>query len=191
MDIPAGRFPNMVQLDTVVLVYNLNDVSDLMPEWPAAMRRIYEDSRPGWLGEHSYLLNTLHYRLFARSAPELKSYYGFTRSAYQPDSNMWRQQAERLKLLEQLVRTGGGRLLVVTFPLLDRLGEAYPYREAHALLDKQWRRLDVPHLDLLPVFVGRDPKDVTVNPYDAHPNENAHQMAATAIARFIEENMGK
>jgi hypothetical protein len=190
-DAPKNRLLNSYQFQTVVLVYNLNDVSDLMPERSRILRRIYEDSKPGWLGEHSYLANTLHYRLFARNDPDISTYYGFTRDAYLPNGEQWKQQTERLELLVRFVRTGGGRLLVVTFPFLDQLGDAYAYREAHTMLNALWRRLGVPHLDLLPLFADSDPRTVIVNRYDAHPNEHAHAMAATAIGRFIEENIEK
>ena len=49
-----------------------------------------------------------------------------------------------------------------------------------------WERLSVPHLDLLDVFEGEPPEDLVVNPYDAHPNEHAHRLAAAAILRFLD-----
>ena len=39
----------------------------------------------------------------------------------------------------------------------------------------------MPHLDLLPVFRGFSPAQLTVNPFDAHPNEFANELAAKAI----------
>ena len=38
---------------------------------------------------------------------------------------------------------------MVTFPLFDGLGPAYPYGGIHQQLDDYWKSLGVPNLDLL------------------------------------------
>ena len=62
-------------------------------------------------------------------------------------------------------------------------------RDFRSVLDEFWRRLGVPHLDLLGVFDGLSPDELVVNDHDSHPNEWAHQLAATAILGFLEEQM--
>lgn len=47
----------------------------------------------------------------------------------------------------------------------------------------------IPLLDLGPVFAEKAAgRDLTVHPIDAHPNEQAHALAATAILEFLDEN---
>jgi hypothetical protein len=65
------------------------------------------------------------------------------------------------------------------------LGPAYPWQFVHDELGQLWRDLNVPHLDLLPVFANLPPTRLTVNRFDAHPNEFANQLAAEAIDRFL------
>jgi len=77
----------------------------------------------------------------------------------------------------------------VTFPFLHALGPNYPYQFVHDQLDAFWRREGVPHLDLLPVFQNRSPRDVTVNRFDAHPNELANELVARAINEFLSAQM--
>jgi hypothetical protein len=48
-----------------------------------------------------------------------------------------------------------------------------------------WRELGVPQLDLLSVYEGLPSSQVTVNRYDAHPNECANQLAAEAIDKWL------
>jgi len=113
----------------------------------------------------------------------LGNYCSFVREAY--SGALWEQQRERLRAFRDLVQAHGGRLTVVTFPLLNTLGPNYEYRFIHDKLDQVWRELGVPHLDLLPIFEGLPPSQVTVNRYDAHPNERANQLAAEAIDKWL------
>lgn len=174
------------ELDTLVLVYVLNDVSDIVPQWGAILQRIYaERGREPFLVRHSYLVNMLYYRLKAARDPDIANYYGFVRGAY--EGPLWDYQQQRLRGLHDLCRAKGARLLVVTFPLLNALGPDYPYRDVHERLNAFWSGLGVPHLDLTPAYAGRRARDLTIGRYDAHPNEAAHAIAAEAIVQFLRD----
>lgn len=56
-------------------------------------------------------------------------------------------------------------------------------------IDLLWKELNVPHLDLLPVFEPYSPDTVVVSPYDAHPNEFAHELAEAAILKFLDTQL--
>lgn len=176
------------QFDCVVLVYCLNDVADLFPEWTAAMRRIQADERRGgWLRRHSFFLDILYHRHLAAHDPYVKNYYRFVQQGYQGPT--WELQKQRLKALRDFVQSHGGKLVVVTFPFLQSLGPNYEYQPIHAELDRFWRQLEVPQLDLLPVFAGLAPEQLTVNRYDPHPNEYANALAAKALDPFLVEQL--
>jgi lysophospholipase L1-like esterase len=177
------------QFDQVVLVYCLNDLSDIVPEWRAVCERIYADSdHQGWLVRNSYFANTIYYRWKARRDPDIAHYYQFLLPAYRGPP--WEQQQRRLKAIRDFVAARGGRLLVVTFPFLhEPLDDTYAFRFVHEELGKFWRDLNVPHLDLLAVYRGESPRNLMVNRFDAHPNEFAHKLAAEAIGKFIETNL--
>lgn len=171
------------EFDLVVLVYCLNDISDIVPGWQDQLDRIYNAPSPGCLLEESYFLNTLYCRWRASHEPAIADYYGFIRDAYQ--GPVWQQQQERLRRIRDHVQAHDGRLLVVTFPLLHALGPGYRYRFVHELLDEFWHGLGVPHLDLLPTYESLDPHDLVVGRADPHPNERAHGLAASSIAEFL------
>ena len=173
------------ELDVVILVYCLNDLADLVPEWQQILDRIYETSKPHYLVQHSYLLNTWFYRWKAVQDPDVANYYQFVRGNY--EGGVWQQQQQRLVSLQQAVERAGGKLVVVTFPFLHELGDEYRYQEVHDRLTQFWKERDVVHLDLLGVLAEYPPADVTVNRYDAHPNAEAHDVAAKAIVELLED----
>ncbi len=170
------------ELQYVVLVYCLNDVSDIVPEYQQILDQIYE-RQPGYLVENSYFLNTLYYRWIAFADPEIKNFYQFTLKAY--ESSVWEEQKERLAAFRDAIKDRNAQLMVVTFPFIHALGKNYAYAQVHQQLDEHWKSLDVPHLDLYDVYEGHTAEEMRVNQYDAHPNERAHAMAATAIGEFL------
>jgi hypothetical protein len=72
-------------------------------------------------------------------------------------------------------------LRVVIFPFLHDQGPRYPFAATHEKLVGHCRDAQIPVLDLEPVFRPRAGEDLTVNRFDAHPNERAHAIAAEAI----------
>jgi hypothetical protein len=176
------------QVDAVVLVYCLNDISDLMPEWTNVLHRVRNlaEKESPWL-ESSYFADTLYYRLTVGRDPDVANYFGFVKDAYSGPT--WERQRTRLQTLRDQVQAAGGRFLAVTFPFLHMLGTNYEYKFAHDRLEGLWRELGVAHLDLLKVYQDIAPHELVVNRYDAHPNEYAHALAAEAIAKFLKEEV--
>ncbi len=174
------------QIQDVVLVYCLNDVADMQPEYPQMIAKVAaEVARAGWLRHHSYFIDFLYCRYRAWRDPHMREYYPFVRDGYR--GPLWEQQKQRLKSLRDLVRSHGGHFSVVTFPFLQALGPHYPWEFVHDELDQLWRDLNVPHLDLLSTFTNYPPSRLTVNRFDAHPNEFANQLAAEKIDKFLSD----
>ena len=172
--------------DQVVLVYCVNDTSDMIESWQRKLGEIGAAMRTeGFLVKHSYLINTFYYRLKAARDPDLSDYYRCVFDAY--TGPLWQQQQARLTELHNRIRAQGGRLRVVTFPFLHTLGPDNRYRPIHRQLDEFWRSLGVPHLDLMDLFEDHRAEDLMVNRRDPHPNERAHELAADAIAKFLDE----
>lgn len=181
----SGTLADKYQIDEVVLVYCLNDISDLLPELAELVQHVTaEVEHSGWLRRNSYLVNTLYNRLVLM---DMKRYFPMMLEAYR--SPVWEQHKQRLKAMRDLVQSHGGRLCVVTFPFLEQLGPKYEYQLVHDRLDQCWRELNVPHLDLLPVFKNLPPRKLTVNRFDPHPNVYTHQLAAEAIDKFLRQQL--
>jgi hypothetical protein len=183
-------FARGYQVQQVVLVYCLNDIEDLMPGQDEAMfRALSVLDRSPWLVRKSYMLNLWYHHYRASRDPYLGNYCFYVKDAY--SGPLWQKQEERLKAFRDLVQAHGGRLAVVTFPFLNALGPHYEYRFVHEKLDAFWRELGVPHLDLLKVYADLPPSRVTVNRFDAHPNEYASKLAASAMDKWLQELIGR
>ena len=189
-DLLSGLVTNGYQLDIVVVAYCLNDIGDLVPEWQQTLQRINKDQEQlGWLKRNSYFANTLHYRWKATQDTDILDYFGVVRDAYA--GPVWEAQKLRLAAMHKLVVSGGGRMGVVTFPFFHALKPSYQWLPVHHQLDALWKTLGIPHQDLLPVYQRLEPSDLTVNKYDAHPNELAHLLAAEAVLKLIQEPRGR
>ena len=191
------------EFDQVVLVYYLNDIDDATQEPPQEpegrfprvefLSRLLSNllsklGRP--LLNHSYLFNTFCGRPLQRpflSATKPSPYSRNQHDAYfgQP----WELITPLLKAMRDMVRNRGGEFSVVTFPSVQLIRSNYEFRDVHQRLNDFWRSLEVPHLDLLPVYEPYTDRQLMVNAYDSHPNEFAHALAADAIARFLEEQI--
>ncbi len=176
------------ELDIVVLIYNLNDIAYLVPESREIYNRIYAwENNLNYFGKNSYLLNTYYFHWKAMDDPDIKNYYDYLSDVY--FSDIWDVQARNLKMVKNVVKKQKGKLIVVTFPFLTDLSENYKFRKTHLLLQEYWGNQGVPHLDLYEVFKKHKEKKLTVNDFDAHPNEQAHEIAADEIEVFIKENL--
>ena len=181
---------NGYQLDQVVLVYCLNDISDLMPERDQAMERLRAElASAGWLCNSSYLFNVVSHRIKAQRDPFMKDYFADVLGAY--DGPLWEQQKERLKTVRDVVQSNGGRLSVIIWPFLQAVGPNYTYKGVHEKLTQYCKELNVPCLDLLPVVEGVPPSKLVVNQLDVHPNEYANKLAAQAVNDFLKKRLSE
>jgi hypothetical protein len=70
---------------------------------------------------------------------------------------------------------------MVIFPFLHNLGPEYPFHEAHRKLKDYCTAANIPVLDLEPILAPHVAEGLTVNRFDAHPNERAHAIVAQAL----------
>jgi hypothetical protein len=179
---------NGYRLDEVVLVYCLNDVGDMLFDWNMALDKIVKESQnEGWFRRNSYFLNTMYHRFQASRNPYIKDYYHSVEEGYR--GKFWEWQQRRLAGIYLYVQSQGGHLSVVTFPFLHAVGPGYKFQFVHDELAAFWKQLGVPALDLLSVYSNLPPSKITVNRYDAHPNEFANALAAKQIEEFLKTNL--
>jgi hypothetical protein len=176
-------------LDEVVLVYCLNDICDVVPGMSELGERIRRAHERGVLAQSSWLFDMIRFLWVASTDDEIRGYFPQVQSAHLGAA--WEKQALRLTEMRDFVASHGGRLSVVTWPMLHRLGKDYPFRETHERLDAFWKSQGVAHLDLLGVFGDGNSSDLVVNRFDAHPNEQAHRIASDAIRKFLDAEMAR
>ena len=176
---------NGYHLDQLVLVYNLNDIGEVMPGWVEGYKRMMADGfRQSWLCQNSYFVNLFYHRWQIWRNSYTHNYFDEVEGAYR--GPMWETEKAGLDAFRNMTRIRGGRLLVVTFPFLE---EPVRFRFAHEQLNRYWEEQGVPHMDLLDVFSNVPPAKLMVNSHDAHPNEYAHALAAAAIDEFLKRQI--
>lgn len=188
------RIKNLIaqsyELDLAILVYNLNDISYLAPSREKVYEKVSEiRASVNWLTRNSYFANTFWMRWQAAGDPSISNYYSFVRDTYDNPST-WAQQRDSLTQLKALLQQKADKMLVITFPFLSDLNPDHEFLNVHQKLDLFWKEVDVPHLDLGPIFYDRPERAMVVSKYDAHPNERAHKIAAEAILKFILKELG-
>jgi hypothetical protein len=175
--------------DEVVLVYCLNDVCDIVPGMSELGRRIAKAHERGPISRASWLADMLRFLWVSSTDDEIRGYFPQVQTAH--SGAVWERQKARLTEMRDFVASRGGRLAVVTWPMLHRLGAGYPFRDTHERLDAFWKSAGVAHLDLLGAFEGRSASDLVVGRFDAHPNEEANRIAAQAILPFLDAEMAR
>lgn len=176
---------NGYELDFVMLAYCLNDIDYLIE----GTEKIYERIRAfninlSYIEKNSYFINTLSFRIFALNDPDFIKYSNYVSKGY--SGEVWEEQKEILTSIRNIVNQMNGSFFVMTFPFLQEERDDYSFRKIHENLNAFWGKEQVPHLDLLPIYEPFFGGELTVNDYDAHPNERAHEMAATAIDNFLQ-----
>ncbi len=76
---------------------------------------------------------------------------------------------------------------LVVFPILVELNRNYPFKDVCDCIIKFGAEHHIPNLSLLPAFMGKNGPDLWVSPYNQHPNEQAHLIAASAIQPFLKD----
>ncbi len=171
--------------DWVVLVYQINDIGEVMPGWVGGYKKMMADPfRQSWLCANSYFVNLFYHRWQLSQNSYMQKYFDEIEAAYR--GPLWETEKLGLLAFQNLTRLRGGQLLVVTFPYMDAM---LRFKPVHEQLARYWQERGIPHLDLLPVFTDQPPAQLVVNSHDAHPNEFAHELAAKAIDEFLKREI--
>jgi len=168
-----------VPVDRAVYVLCLNDIEAFHDP---RMTRSIEQSRfdpPGLLFRDTYFFNWAYFRAQMLRRSKEGDYYSFVRADY--DGAAFDRFSAVLARTADLCWTHNARFSVVIFPFLHSLGPDDPFRVVHEKLAARCGELRIEHLDLRPALAAHRDETLTVNPFDAHPNERAHELAAEAI----------
>lgn len=167
------------KIDTVIYVICLNDIETFHPDHDKIYAKIGEGGPKFFLFRDTYFFNFLYFRYRQFTQPAVRDYYGFVREYY--DGEPWVRMQRKLLAVRELCRRNGTDFRIVVFPFLHTLGEDDPFQPICEKVVAFCRRSEIPVLDLTPVLTPYEEDGLTVNRFDAHPNERAHELAAEAI----------
>ncbi len=176
-----------VDVDVLVYTFVLNDIENF-DERTAVHYSDIERMKPRFfLFRETYFFNLLYFRLLQFSRPEVRGYYSYLQESY--ESQAWERLERKLDELHELCTEHGIDLRIVIFPFLHNLEGDYPFHTAHRQLVHFFRERGIRHLDLEGVLRPHVSEGLTVNRYDAHPNERAHAIAAEAIEQHLLDDL--
>ncbi|MGQ0633961.1 MAG: SGNH/GDSL hydrolase family protein [Planctomycetaceae bacterium] len=178
---------DQLPVDVVVYTICLNDIEIYDERSVELYREIGARAPRSWLFQNSYFFNLLHSRIQHARAARGGGYYSFLRESYA--GVPWQLLRKKLDDIFQLCAKNGIDLRVVVFPFLHDLGPDYAFTDAHRQIIDFCRESGVRALDLQPVLAPHVGKGLTVNRFDAHPNERAHALAAEAIERELLDDL--
>ncbi len=178
--------------DLVVLCWYVNDLAipgkiadEIMAPLPDWVTQLSMAERPGSLLEGSELMR-LVVKVFVK--PRLRSHnLNSHERLYANDHPAWRTGRNALLHMRDQLANVGIDFLVVLYPSLflgtEGLATHQAYTQVLTFCDDEG--IDV--LDLEPTFIDADVEALRVHPHNAHPNPEAHRMAAETIHAHIEE----
>lgn len=176
-----------VDIDVLVYTFVLNDIECFDPRTALYYPEILDSKPKHLLLRESYFLNLAYFRLLPFSRPQVSGYYDYLQQSY--ESRSWDYLEQTLHHLRLTCLQHGIDLRIVIFPFLHNLGPKYPFRKAHRRLTTFCRDNDVRYVDLEPILSPHIAEGLTVNRFDAHPNERAHELAAEAIENRLLQDL--
>ncbi|MFO0416072.1 MAG: SGNH/GDSL hydrolase family protein [Pseudomonadota bacterium] len=179
--------------DLILLQITLND-PELKRHTPSGLRENMDDrfgalklsgsieklaSRWRTLG---FVLNRLH------NTKTHRAYIDYFNDLFE-NPRTWKPFSESMSKLVSTARDSGKPIVAVVFPLFGlALDQSYPFYPIHKKVEGLMSSLNVPVIDLSPLYIGIPLDRLQVIPgVDRHPNEIAHRMAAERIYLWLEE----
>ena len=103
----------------------------------------------------------------------------------------WEKAKSNIRKIKQYANKRSAVTGLVVFPILVELNERYPFRAVCDIIMEFALKNNIPAQSLLPAFMGLNGKDLWVLPYDQHPNEKAHLIAAQSMLPFVQDLLRK
>ncbi len=162
----------LARVDRVVYLFVLNDPINKGKGPP-----LKKEGESNLAGRASYTLRWFARRLHRQQiAGETIEWY---RQLYTNNPH-WPQTRQVLRRMKTYCSAKGIAFSLVVWPVFHQL-DAYPLTEVHEIIEAVARQEGIHHVDLLPLFAGKDARDYWVHPTDLHPNSRAHAEAAAFL----------
>lgn len=171
------------RVDTAIYVLCLNDIETFHERHQTYYLNLSKNSPTFFLFRDTYFFNRLYFRFRQANLPDVRGYFAFLQEYYTGEP--WARMQRKLSQVHELCEAHGTDLRIVIFPFVHNLGPDYPFHAAHQSIMDYCRREGIPALDLEPELAPYASQGLTVNRFDAHPNEFAHKIAAEAILKQL------
>ena len=170
--------------DIVILGYNYND-----PENATQRLEITGRARgPAWLlflRERFYIADFAYQQVMRPRNNEMFRQYIHRISS--PDAPNLPEFKQAMAGIRDDCKKAGVDFAVVIFPTLTGINKnPYEFQDAEDLITVELKGLGVPYVSLLPLLKGYEGRELWASPYDPHPDEKVHKMAAEQLLPLVE-----
>ena len=172
--------------DVVVYGFFLNDVFEggqMDADTLAAYRTVY--SPPTGLAAASRLVDWVTFARARRRMDRLTEEMYLDSFAGGARSQEWLDTQDNLTAMRDVCAERGLPFVVLIFPVLSSLDDGYPFGDVHAELHAFLDGAGIAWVDMLEPFRERGAEALRVHATDLHPNEIAHDLAASAVERHL------
>ncbi|GIK15286.1 MAG: hypothetical protein BroJett003_02500 [Planctomycetota bacterium] len=167
------------RVDEVILIHVPNDIERLLP-----VRRDFDPKRPPrctWFNtDASAFFEHLYYHVYLPRVPTVSGFHDWLADGY-ADPGTWTAQQERLRALVETCRAKQIPFRVALFPFLRTGGRRFDGERIARIHAAFFESIGVPVVDLRPALGTRPAGELIVSTRDAHPNAEAHAIAADAL----------
>lgn len=172
-------------VDMVAYVMCLNDIEAFHPQFMEFNNQVGAMRSPPsfFLVRDTYFFNWAYYRGLMLMRSDVRNYYDFVKDYYAGPP--WQGFVEQLSEMKVCCDDNDIDFCLVIFPFLHNLQRDYPFEAIHRQIAEGCQRLDVRCVDLLPALQAHASEGLTVNPFDAHPNERAHDIVANYLRQKL------
>jgi len=167
--------------DMVILHYFINDAETISAK---TSNPIYKYSfLAGYLADWS---RSISFLLFQPT--DLAGYYA---SLYSSKSAEWLETQNYIRKIKDTLSQDGRPFVAMIVPDFHRLEADSPYAPIYATVEKSFQNLNVPTVNLFPIFqekYGTRESELWIQADDPHPNEKGHLVMANELYRYLVEN---
>lgn len=176
-----------LNFDIIIWEYFLNDIQ---PEGnstgtPIIVNGSKKDKIAEFLSDRSYFFDFLYWRINSRYRKVFLDLRTADMDRYQDQERLSQHKEEIANFIKNL-KNDNKKVIVIIFPFVYFMGPNYPTVEIHDLMDNVFRENGVETIDLLDDVKDKNSKDLVAGPFDSHPNEFVHKLAAEKLFKPIE-----
>ena len=178
--VALSEFP--IQPDIVILSYFINDIDEVLPENPV---QVYFPQPPiSWLTENYFLPSFLYWHVFQLGVGgEDVAYKDRLFDAYEDDI-LWEEHSHSIR---QILRWSADRQIPVITLVWGDLRRPDDSQFAVNRVVDFVSQNSIPTVNMPVHLAHQSPEYWVVNPFDAHPNEQAHHLAAEQLLPLVQQ----
>jgi len=105
---------------------------------------------------------------------------------YTDDNPGWLESKRALREIAEICRNRGIVFTAAIYPLLVEL-KSYKGKKPHETLHNYLNSIEVPYVDLLTVFEGKNGQSYWINYLDNHPNAEAHRLVVEKLLPSVKD----